>query len=362
MQAGLGARGAPVTSGSRDPKAPPADEPPPAEHAPPLVEIAGIGKAFGSGPDTVTALHDVSLEIGRNAIFTLLGPSGCGKTTLLRMLAGFEHPDTGTIRIDGRDVAGDPPNRRPVNIVFQSFALFPHMSVARNIAFGLERQGLRGATVAARVAAMLRLVQLETHGARRPHELSGGQQQRVALARALAPGPKLLLLDEPLSALDVKLRREMQGELKRIQRETGVTFVLVTHDHEEALSLSDRIAVMDGGRILQVGTPDTIYRRPASRFVADFMGANILPGALVGLSTPHATIRPEMVDIALEAAARTLPGRVIALTYRGARTACRIALDAGPTLVVERGDLPPLASGQQVHCLLPPDAVTALDT
>ena len=328
----------------------------------PLVEIAGAGKTFGAGADAVTALRDVSLEIGRNAIFTLLGPSGCGKTTLLRMLAGFEHPDAGTLRIDGRDVAGDAPNKRPVNIVFQSFALFPHMSVARNIAFGLERQGLRGVAVAARVEAMLHLVQLDTYGGRRPHELSGGQQQRVALARALAPEPKLLLLDEPLSALDVKLRREMQGELKRIQRETGVTFVLVTHDHEEALSLSDRIAVMDRGRILQVGTPDAIYDRPASRFVADFMGANVLPGALVGLASPHATIRPEHVEILSTPDATTLPGRIVLLTYRGARTACRVALDAGPTLVAERGDLPPLALGQRIHCRLPPGAVTALDS
>ena len=326
----------------------------------PLVAIEGVGKSFGTGAGAMVALADISLDIGRNEIVTLLGPSGCGKTTLLRMLAGFEHPDAGTIRLEGRDLLADPPNKRPINIVFQSFALFPHMSVARNIAFGLERQGLASPAIAARVAAMLRLVRLEAMGHRRPHELSGGQQQRVALARALAPSPKLLLLDEPLSALDVKLRREMQVELRRIQRETGVTFVLVTHDHEEALSLSDRVAVLSSGRILQIGTPEAVYQHPACRFVADFMGANVVPGALLGLAVPYATIRPEQVEVSREPADERLPGRIVGLTYRGARTACRIALGDGTIVCAERGDLPALALDDAVFCRLPPDALLEL--
>ena len=278
------------------------------------------------------ALGDVSLKIEAAEFFTLLGPSGCGKTTLLRLLAGFEHADTGAILLDGRSILGVPPNKRPVNIVFQSYALFPHMSVAANVAFGLENRGIRGAALASRVTAALRLVQLDGLATRRPAALSGGQQQRVALARALAPEPRLLLLDEPLSALDPKLRRGMQVELKRIQRETGVTFLLVTHDQEEALSMSDRIAVMDGGRILQLGTPAEIYERPRSRFVADFMGANVLPGASVGMTAGDIAIRPEHVVVVRKAIGRMsssspaqdtgqLPGHVESVTYLGARRA-----------------------------------------
>ena len=325
----------------------------------PLVEIRGVTKAFGNGANAVKALDDVSLAIAQNEFFTLLGPSGCGKSTLLRMLAGFEHPDAGTLLIGDRDVADDPPNRRPVNIVFQSYALFPHMSVAKNVAFGLERQGLRGKAVDARVADMLRLVRLEELAARKPAQLSGGQQQRVALARALAPAPKLLLLDEPLSALDLKLRRGMQIELKRIQRETGITFLLVTHDQEEALSMSDRVAVMDQGRIMQVGAPGEIYARPRSRFVADFMGANVLPGACVGLGLGSVAIRPEHVVVHADAGGG-LPGRVVETTFRGARTACVIALDQGPSIMAERDDLPALTIGQRVRCALPADALRAL--
>ena len=329
------------------------------------VEVIKVTKSFRSGSASVRALDDVSLTIPENAFFTLLGPSGCGKTTLLRILAGFEHADTGRVLLAGRDVAGDPPNKRPVNTVFQSYALFPHMSVERNVAFGLERQGLRKAEVAARVAAMLRLVRLDGMAERRPSELSGGQQQRVALARALAPGPKLLLLDEPLSALDVKLRRGMQLELKTIQRETGVTFLLVTHDQEEALSLSDRIAVMDGGRVMQVDDPGSIYERPRSRFVADFMGANVLPAALFGAGAGDVAVRPERIALGHAGGPGDVAGRLVEMTYLGGSTSCRVALDAGPTIAIEHGrrtepgGLP--AVGQRVACRIPREALVMLD-
>ena len=328
--------------------------------APPLVQVEHVDKRFVTDSGTVTALDDVSLEIAASEFFTLLGPSGCGKTTLLRLLAGFEHPDAGTARLDGRVVVDDPPNKRPVNIVFQSYALFPHMSVGQNVAFGLERQGLPRHRITDRVAAMLRLVRLEDMAARRPAQLSGGQQQRVALARALAPNPKLLLLDEPLSALDRKLRRGMQIELKRIQRETGITFLLVTHDQEEALSMSDRIAIMNAGRVLQVGTPRDLYEAPRSRFVADFMGANVLPGALVGVAAPFAAIRPEKVGLSTEGSG--LPGRVTETTYLGATTACVVALDDGPIVKVENDDGTPLTLGQPVVCRFPPTALTPLES
>ena len=327
------------------------------------VEIIGVTETFGSGATAVRALNDVSLSVPGNAFFTLLGPSGCGKTTLLRILGGFAHADAGRVLLAGREVAGDPPNKRPVNTVFQSYALFPHMSVGQNIAFGLERQGLGKPAVAARVAAMLRLVRLEGMAERAPNALSGGQQQRVALARALAPSPKLLLLDEPLSALDVKLRRAMQGELKRIQRETGITFLLVTHDQEEALSLSDRIAVMDRGRVLQIDDPETIFERPRSRFVADFMGSNVLPGALVGAGAAHVAVRPERVALGPITGTGDLMGHIIDLTYRGGRTSCRVALDAGPTITIEQAgrEWPGADVGQQVACRIPRDALVELD-
>ncbi len=325
-----------------------------------LVEIEAVSKVFGSGDGAIKALDDVSLAIKANAFFTLLGPSGCGKSTLLRMIAGFEHPSQGAIRLAGRDILADPPHRRPVNIVFQSYALFPHLSVARNVAFGLERLGHRGAAVAARVEAMLRLVRLEGLGARRPDQLSGGQQQRVALARALAPGPKLLLLDEPLSALDVKLRQDMRVELKRIQREARITFVLVTHDQEEALSLSAEIAVMRAGRVLQVGPPGDIYERPACRFVADFMGGNVLRGETLGLDTPFVAVRPEHVALARESEAG-LAGRVVETTYLGARTACLVALDGGETIMADvSGPAAGLEPGRRVACRVSPDTVVAL--
>ena len=328
----------------------------------PLVAVRGVTKIFPARRDaaSVTALDDVSLDIPANAFVTLLGPSGCGKTTLLRMIAGFEHPDRGDIALDGSSILAAPPNKRPVNIVFQSYALFPHMSVADNVGFGLARQGRMRATIAARVAEMLALVQLEALAARRPAELSGGQQQRVALARALAPAPRLLLLDEPLSALDLKLRRGMQVELKRLQRETGITFLLVTHDQEEALAMSDIVAVMQAGRIEQIGAPAAIWQQPHSRFVADFFGANVIEGRLAGHDAAWVALRPEQVEVARPGTGGHI-GRVTALSYHGTATACVIALHDGPTIEALRTDLPPgLALRDEVAVSWPRDALVPL--
>ncbi len=243
------------------------------------IVIDNIGMVFGAGTNAVTALAGVSLEIGSHEFFTLLGPSGCGKTTLLRLIAGFEQPTSGSMSLYGQRLEGLPPFKRPVNTVFQSYALFPHLTVAQNIAFGLEMRQFSKLETKKTVAEMLELVQLKDFGSRKPNQLSGGQQQRVALARALANRPKVLLLDESLSALDAKLRKEMQLELKRLQLETGITFVFVTHDQEEALTMSDRIAVMKHGKIEQIGTPTEIYDFPRTRYVADFIGeTNFLTG------------------------------------------------------------------------------------
>jgi spermidine/putrescine transport system ATP-binding protein len=256
------------------------------------IGVRGVSKIFGAGEGQVAALDDVSVSIRENEFFTLLGPSGCGKTTLLRLIAGFDYPTSGEILLYGSDIAPLPPFKRPVNTVFQSYALFPHMTVAQNIGFGLEMLGKPKAEVSARVDEMLRLVKMEALKNRRTSQISGGQQQRVALARALAPQPKVLLLDEPLSALDYKLRKEMQIELKRLQSETGITFIFVTHDQEEALTMSDRIAVMSAGRILQVGSPREIYDRPSERFVADFIGeTNFLPATLLSSADGRARVR-----------------------------------------------------------------------
>jgi putrescine transport system ATP-binding protein len=242
-----------------------------------LLEIDAVSKSFGA----VAAVDHVSLAVDEGELFALLGPSGCGKTTLLRMIAGFELPDGGRILIDGVDVTAMPPYRRPVNMMFQSYALFPHLDVAGNIAFGLKQEGMERRRRDARVAEMLALVQMADYARRRPHELSGGQRQRVALARALAKMPKLLLLDEPLAALDRKLREETRLELIGIQERVGTSFVFVTHDQEEALGMATRIAVMERGRLAQIGTAAEIYERPASRFVADFVGAvNLFDGVL----------------------------------------------------------------------------------
>ncbi len=243
-----------------------------------LIDLDGLDKHFGS----YHALRDVSLEIGEGEFFSLLGPSGCGKTTLLRTIAGFETVDRGTLKIAGADMARVLPNKRPTNMVFQSYAVFPHLSVAENVGFGLRKSGVSRSEKSRAVSDALAMVGLEGLGDRAAHALSGGQRQRVALARALILKPKVLLLDEPLSALDKKLRETMQSELRRLQRQVGITFILVTHDQEEALIMSDRIAVMFDGRIAQVDAPEVLYRRPATRRVAEFIGMmNFLPGSLM---------------------------------------------------------------------------------
>jgi spermidine/putrescine transport system ATP-binding protein len=245
----------------------------------PSVELNGVTKRF----DSLVAVDDLSLELGHGEFFTLLGPSGCGKTTTLRMLAGFERPSEGAIRIEGEDVAELPPHRRPTNTVFQSYALFPHLSVEDNVAFGLRRKRVSREEIRRRVGAELERVGLAAEAKRRPAQLSGGMQQRVALARALVNLPKVLLLDEPLGALDLKLRKGLQVELKKIQREVGITFVYVTHDQEEALTMSDRIAVMSRGRVEQIGNPEQVYERPATTFVAGFIGvSNLMPATVSG--------------------------------------------------------------------------------
>ncbi|MEU8247665.1 ABC transporter ATP-binding protein [Nonomuraea sp. NPDC048916] len=246
-----------------------------------MLKIDGITRRFGD----VTALDDVSLEIGQGEFFALLGPSGCGKTTLLRIIAGFETPDGGTVTLDGEDLLGRQPNRRPISLMFQSYALFPHMTVAKNVAYGLERERLPRQEIRKRVGEVLETVGLSAHGDRKPAQLSGGQRQRVALARSIVKRPRLLLLDEPLSALDKKVRADMQLELKRLQHEVGITFVVVTHDQEEAMSLADRIAVFEHGRVRQVDEPVALYERPRTPFVADFVGANNLFEGTAGPET-----------------------------------------------------------------------------
>ncbi|MFN3937240.1 MAG: ABC transporter ATP-binding protein [Gemmobacter sp.] len=344
-----------------------------------------VTKVFGQGEHAVHALDDVSVTIRQGEFFTLLGPSGCGKTTLLRMIAGFESPTRGAILLDGADVTAEPPNRRPVNTVFQSYALFPHMSVAQNIGFGLQMMGRPRAEVQTTVERMLALVRMEAMAGRRPAQLSGGQQQRVALARALAPQPKVLLLDEPLSALDLKLRKEMQSELKRLQTETGITFVFVTHDQEEALTMSDRIGVMNAGRILQIGDPRAIYTAPANRFVAGFIGeSNFLPaeirdGALRlasgdRLPLPEGApasgrvtvaIRPEQLQLTAEGTPGTLPATLADQVYFGTDTHCHLMLSDGTELVARvqspaTGELG-LARGARVGVALAPGALRLLE-
>jgi spermidine/putrescine transport system ATP-binding protein len=326
----------------------------------PAIEAMRVVKTFGAGAGAVRALNGVSLTIRQGEFFTLLGPSGCGKTTLLRLIAGFEAPSAGAILLKGREITNAPPNKRRVNTVFQSYALFPHLTVAGNIGFGLEMLGRPAGEVRETTARMLALVKLEGFAGRRPHELSGGQQQRVALARALAPSPEVLLLDEPLSALDLKLRKEMQGELKRLQHETGITFLFVTHDQEEALTMSDRIGVMSGGELLQVGSPRDIYNRPVSRFVADFIGeTNFLKArreggafvlatgerveALQGVSAEGAVtlaVRPEQVRIEARGAPGTLAATVTETVYFGTDTHCHLRLADG-TEIVARLQSPP---------------------
>ena len=341
----------------------------------PLIAIENIRKAFADpAGGQVSALDGVSLAVAESEFFTLLGPSGCGKTTLLRIVAGFEHPDSGRVLLDGKDLARLPPDHRPVNTVFQNYALFPHMTAAENIAFGLRMRGVGGDEVKRTVGEMLSLVKLKDLGGRRPSQLSGGQQQRIALARALANRPRVLLLDEPLSALDFKLRKAMQVELKRLQRETAVTFVFVTHDQSEALAMSDRIAVMSAGKVRQVGPPAEIYERPADRFVADFIGeTNFIDVNILSRENNYASCRfAEGGEIALPISALPAPpasactlairpervrigefklrGELKEIVYQGDATRYHIKLKDGPILsalisggdssrIIKRGDV-----------------------
>jgi len=286
----------------------------------PAIELVGIAKSFHSRRGTVTAVERVDLVIGEGEFFSLLGPSGCGKTTTLRMIGGFEEPTEGQILLYGKDVVGVPPNHRDVNMVFQSYALFPHMSVFDNVAFGLRRKGVDKPESKRRVEEMLELVQLEGKSERRPQELSGGQQQRVALARALVNRPRALLLDEPLAALDLKLRQAMQLELKRIQREVGITFVFVTHDQNEALTMSDRLVVMNAGRIEQLGAPRDVYEHPRTRFVAGFIGtSNLLSRTVRSMDGTTAVLdagADESLVVPDAAAAGARAGRPLDLTVR----------------------------------------------
>ena len=326
-----------------------------------FVNIANVSKHFG----TTRAVDHVTLQIGQGEFFSLLGPSGCGKTTLLRMIGGFAFPDNGAILLDGEDITLAPPNKRPTNMVFQSYAIFPHLNVRDNIAYGLRSERLGAAELDARVDAALAMIRLQGYGARRAHELSGGERQRVALARALIKRPKLLLLDEPLGALDKRLREAMQIELRQLQREVGITFIFVTHDQEEALSMSDRVAVMEKGRVLQVADPKTLYETPATREIAAFIGTmNFFEGRVTGIERGIATvetgtlkrlpvalgpetqfgagarvlvaIRPEKLTLWREPATEmAVQGRLIAAAYLGDRSQFQVKIEgAGEPVIV----------------------------
>jgi len=325
----------------------------------PFIEFNGVTKRFGD----FTAIDNINLGIYEREFFALLGPSGCGKTTMMRMIAGFDEPSDGKLMLDGQDLAGIPPYRRPSNMMFQSYALFPHMTVAANVAFGLKQEGMPRAQIAARVDEMLKLVKLTPFAARKPHQLSGGQKQRVALARSLAKRPKVLLLDEPLGALDKKLREETQFELSDLQVDLGLTFVIVTHDQEEAMTLADRIAVMDHGRIVQIGTPAEIYEQPNSRYVADFIGSiNLIGGRITACGggavrlerdggttilveqdldakvgdTAWFAVRPEKITVTMERPAEVnvncLEGEVWEIGYLGDISTYHVRLPDGETI------------------------------
>ncbi len=362
--------------------------------AKPLIRFENVTKRFGEA----MAVDHLSLDIFEGEFFCLLGPSGCGKTTLMRMLAGFETPSEGTITLGNQSLAGVPPYRRPVNMMFQSYALFPHMSVEKNIAFGLKQDGMPKDQIAERVGEMLRLVQLEKLARRYPSQLSGGQRQRVALARALAKKPKVLLLDEPLGALDKKLREETQFELMDIQHDLHMTFVVVTHDQEEAMTMADRIAVMDHGRIVQVATPGEIYEQPKTRFIAEFVGdVNILEGHVQGqenglwrVNTSSAevpltiddpdevlhsgqavaiAVRPEKMVIQRDPpgpdAINVLTGEVWDIGYLGDWTVYRVKLATGEILRVTRANASrfvenPIDWDEQVYVTFAPDAAVIL--
>ena len=331
----------------------------------PAIELSGVVKEFQARGEVITAVAGIDLDIREGEFFSLLGPSGCGKTTTMRMIAGFEEPTQGVIRLHGRDVTNVSPNKRDVNMVFQSYALFPHMNVFENVAFGLRRKAVAKPEITRRVGEMLDIVDMAGRSERRPRELSGGQQQRVALARALVNNPRALLLDEPLGALDLKLRQAMQVELKRIQREVGITFVYVTHDQGEALTMSDRIAVMNDGSIEHLGTPREIYEHPRTRFVAGFIGtSNLLTGTVTRLDGDHAiirvspdeqiivpvqdravsegsrlelTVRPEKIDLTTERPAGegcALRGTVTEVVYLGTSTNFSVTTSAGADVVV----------------------------
>ncbi len=359
----------------------------------PLIEFSGVTKRFGS----FTAVDNQTLSIYEREFHALLGPSGCGKTTLLRMLAGFEEPSEGSIRLDGRDLLGVPPHRRPVNMMFQSYALFPHMSVEGNVAFGLKRDRLPKDEIEARVGEMLRLVKMEAFARRKPDQLSGGQRQRVALARALAKRPKVLLLDEPLAALDKKLREETQFELMNLQETLGVTFLVVTHDQEEAMTMADRISVMDHGRIVQVATPAEIYEAPNSSYVAGFVGSvNLFEAVVESASqdgarlaakdgfaveatgsvsvtagqTAFFAIRPEKVRIGHDAPAGTgvnaIAGEVWDIGYLGDMTTYNVRLASGKVVRASRLNAVrsierPIAWEDRVWLSWTPDAGIVLD-
>ncbi|UCH76210.1 MAG: ABC transporter ATP-binding protein [Rhodospirillales bacterium] len=355
------------------------------------METRDVTKLFGSGETEIRALDGVSLTIRENEFFTLLGPSGCGKTTLLRLIAGFDHPTKGQILLHGQPIGHLPPYQRPVNTVFQNYALFPHMTVAENIGFGLEMLGKPRSEIKATVAQMLRLVKMEALASRRTDQISGGQQQRVALARALAPHPQVLLLDEPLSALDYKLRKEMQIELKRLQHETGITFVFVTHDQEEALTMSDRVAVFNQGRVLQVGPPHEIYDHPCERFVADFIGdtnflkAEVLAadgqraklrlasGAEISAALPEnidadgqvtIAVRPERAVLCPQGKTALLHGELHNIVYCGTDTHYHLTLpDGGPFMARvqnTRSGQALFGLGEKVGIAIEPEAIQVL--
>jgi spermidine/putrescine transport system ATP-binding protein len=349
----------------------------------PEIRLAELTKDFRE----VRAVDHVSLDIRAGEFFSLLGPSGCGKTTTLRMIGGFELPTSGRIELRGKDITAEPPDKRPVNMVFQHYALFPHLDVGENVAFGLRRKHIGRDEITRRVGGALELVRLSGFERRKPHQLSGGQQQRVALARALVNQPTGLLLDEPLGALDLKLRRQLQVELKRIQIEVGITFVYVTHDQEEALTMSDRIAVMSGGRVEQLGTPEELYERPATRFVADFIGTtNLLAGTVEALDADTAllrldtgegcrvgrdgltvgrrievSIRPEAIAMVPADVEHAIPARVDQLAYLGTAVQYRLMTNGGQpltALVPKTGSRP--SPGSDVALTWEPDAALVL--